>query len=153
MQVKRLQSVFSWFVILSECSHVFCCVLPSIFTMLTILMTMGVMSTMPGWMSDVHDVMHSWEIPIITASGVVLVISWILHFISKRIDCHDTGCVHEPCEPKKDKNVFILKIATVLFVANISIYSIVHIPYQHVHSEHHSEAGSLGEVHEHHHEH
>jgi len=148
MQVNRLQGVFSWFVVLSELSHVFCCVLPSVFTMLTMLMTMGVMSAMPSWMNDVHNVMHGWEIPIITASGVVLALSWGVHLISKRIDCHDTGCVHEPCEPKKDKNALILRIATVLFVINISVYSFVHRGYQH-----HHEAGVVAELEHHHHEH
>jgi len=153
MQVKRLQGFLSWFVVLSELSHVFCCVLPSVFTMLTVLVTMGVMGAMPGWMNDVHDVMHGWEVPIIAMSGVVLVLSWGLHLISKRIDCHDTGCVHEPCEPKKDKNALILKIATVLFVTNISVYSIVHRPYHHAHAEHHHETGAVIEADAHHHAH
>lgn len=131
MHVRKIQSIFVWFVIVSELSHVFCCVLPSIFTIVSIIMTMGFISAMPVWMSNVHDVIHEWEIPVITVSGVILLISWALHFISKRIDCHDTGCMHEPCEPKKSKNLIVLKIATVLFVINISIYSAIHLSYQH----------------------
>ncbi len=153
MQVNRLQGMCSWFVVLSELSHVFCCVLPSVFSMLTILITMGVMGSMPGWINDVHDVMHGWEVPIIAASGIVLVLSWGLHLVSKRINCHDTGCVHEPCEPKKDKNAFILKIATVLFVANVSIYSFVHRGYQPDHSQHHHEVGVVLEANDHHYAH
>ncbi len=150
MQAKRLQGIFSWFVVISELSHVFCCVLPSVFTTLTMLVTIGVMTTLPDWMNSAHDVMHGWEVPIIVMSGVVLTLSWVLHLISKRIDCHETGCVHEPCEPKKDRNALILKIATVLFVINISVYSIVHINYG---AQLNHEPGLAVEMEEDHHSH
>jgi hypothetical protein len=121
--------------------------------MLSVLMTMGLMSAMPSWMNDVHEVMHGWEMPIITMSGVVLALSWGLHLISKRMDCHDTGCVHEPCEPKKNKNATILKIATALFVINISVYSFVHMGYQHINAEQNHETNVEAATHDHYHEH
>lgn len=146
MQVKRLQGVFSWLIVLSEVSHVFCCVLPSIFSVLTIMVGVGVFSSMPTWMDGVHDAMHVYEVPVIAFSGIVLALGWCAHLISKRLDCHSTGCAHGPCEPKKDKNVLVLRIATVLFVINVSIYCFVHASsnnvehvgaaVQHAHSEH-----------------
>ena len=125
-QIKRVQGVFSWVVVLSEVSHVFCCVLPSIFSVLTIFVGMGVIGVMPVWMESTHHVMHDWEIPLIGMSVFILVLGWGLHFISKRIDCHDTGCGHEPCGTKKNKTAKTLKIATFLFVINVVIYSSVH---------------------------
>ena len=125
--MKRIQDIFSWAVVLSEVSHVFCCVLPSIFSVLTVLVGMGLIGVMPIWMENAHEVMHGWEIPLIIMSGVVLALGWTLHFISKKIDCHDTGCGHEPCEPKKKNTARILKIATCLFVINIVIYLVVHM--------------------------
>lgn len=127
MQMKRLQGFFSWFVVLSEVSHVFCCVLPSIFSVLTILVGMGILGATPVWMDGAHDAIHAWEVPIITMSGVVLALGWGLHAISKRIDCHDTGCGHEPCGPKKKNTAKILRIATFLFVINMLVYVSVHI--------------------------
>lgn len=132
MQVKRLQGVFSWLVVLSELSHVFCCVLPSIFSLLTVMIGMGIFSTMPSWMDGVHSTLHDWELPVIAFSGVALILGWGAHMLSKRLDCHGTGCMHEPCEPKKDKNASILQIATFLFVVNVSIYSFIHLPQKYV---------------------
>ncbi len=124
--MKRIQKLFSWVVVLSELSHVFCCVLPSIFSVVTVLASIGLVGVMPIWMEGMHEVMHHWEIPLISMSGVILIIGWGLHFVSKRIDCHNTGCGHEPCEPKKKNTARILKIATVLFLVNIAIYFSIH---------------------------
>lgn len=127
-QIKRVQGLFSWVVVLSEISHVFCCVLPSIFSVLTIFVGMGVIGVMPVWMESTHHVMHDWEIPLIGMSAFILVLGWSLHVISKRIDCHDTGCGHGPCGTKKSKTAKTLKIATFLFVINVVIYLSVHYP-------------------------
>ncbi len=136
IQIKKLQRVTSWFVVLSEISHVFCCVIPSIFSILTILAGMGAMGALPLWMVGAHELMHGWELTIIATSGIILAFGWILQIISKRIDCHDTGCVHEPCGKKKKNNTTILKIATVLFVINVAIYITVHIHQQEHEHEH-----------------
>ncbi len=124
--MKRVQKLFSWVVILSELSHVFCCVLPSIFSIITVLTSFGLVGIMPIWMEGMHEIMHHWEVPLITMSGVILIIGWGLHLISKRIDCHNTGCGHEPCEPKKKNTARILQIATALFLVNITIYFSIH---------------------------
>lgn len=152
MQMKRLQGIMSWFVVLSEVSHVFCCVLPSVFSILTVLVGMGVLGALPFGLNGMHDVMHDWEIPIILTSAVILMLGWSLQIISKRMDCHDTGCGHEPCEPKKKKTDRILRIATFLFLINVTIYTFVHIPQmqnaQNAVSEH------IGhDDHDHHHDH
>ncbi len=130
MQIKKLQRITSWFVVISEISHVFCCVIPSIFSILTILAGMGAMSALPIWMVGAHEVIHGWELTIIVISGIILAFGWLLHIISKRIDCRDTGCIHEPCGKKKKNTTIILKIATLLFIVNVTIYITVHIHQQ-----------------------
>ncbi len=125
-QINRASSISSWTVILSEISHVFCCIIPSMFSFLTVLVSMGLIGAMPVWMEGFHHFMHGWELPLIAMSGSVLVIGWALHFVSKAMDCHDTGCVHEPCEPKKKNTARVLQIATLLFVVNIVIYLSIH---------------------------
>lgn len=149
MQIRRFQDVMSYFVVLSEVSHVFCCVLPTIFSLLTVLVGMGVLGATPLWMEGAHDVMHAWEVPIIVTSGVIVAIGWALHLISKRMDCHDTGCGHGPCDTKKNKTLTVLRIATVLFLVNTAIYVAVHLPQDNAkvaavsHDDHHE--------HDHHH--
>ncbi len=139
--MKRVQNIFSWVAVASEVSHVFCCVLPSVFTLMTVLVSMGMIGVMPLWLDDLHHTMHDYEIPLIAFSAAVLFIGWGLHFISNKIDCHDTGCGHGPCAPKKKKAGKVLKIATILFVINVCIYGGIHYTHKpaeaHAHHEDH----------------
>ncbi len=147
--IKRVQGVFSWVVIASEVSHVFCCVLPSLFSVLTLLVGMGLIGVMPFGFDKFHNVMHSYEIPLMLMSGLVVLMGWGLHYISQKMDCHDTGCGHGKCTQKKKKTVNVLKVATVLFLLNVSIYFIFHVGAQqyieshataiHEHDRHHSD--------------
>lgn len=147
MQMKRTQKVTSYLALLTEISHVFCCVLPSVFSILTMLVGLGVLGAVPLGITQLHDVMHGWEIPIMIASGAILLLGWSLHIISEKLDCRSTGCEHEPCAPKKKKTTGILKIATLLFVVNVGIYTLIHMPHDryeaaihsgHNHDDHHN---------------
>ncbi|MGH1403311.1 MAG: hypothetical protein ACRBDL_03640 [Alphaproteobacteria bacterium] len=124
--MKRIQNAFSWVVVASEVSHVFCCVLPSVFTVISVLIGMGMIGVMPLWIETIHHTMHEWELPIIITSGVVLILGWAIHVISQKLDCHDTGCAHGSCKPKKNRASKVLKIATFLFLMNIAIYFSIH---------------------------
>lgn len=140
--MKRTQQITSYLALLSEVSHVFCCVLPSVFSVLTMLVGLGILGAVPVGMVQFHDFMHGWEMPIMVTSGGILLLGWALHIISEKLDCRSTGCAHEPCTPKKKKTSRILKIATVLFVVNVAIYVSVHMPHdvskqeQGVHAHH-----------------
>ncbi len=140
MQIGKIQNAFSWIVIFSEISHVFCCVLPSLFTIMTFLVGLGLIGVMPLWLDQLHVFMHGYELPMIIFSALVLVLGWIVFIIGRKIDCRNTGCCHEPCAPKKNRSFFVLKIATFLFCINLSIYLLVHLGYdesQHVHDHGH----------------
>lgn len=126
MEIKKVQGAFNWVLLLSETSHIFCCVLPSTFSIISVMVGMGLIGVVPVWMESFHDVMHQWEVPLMMLSGAIVVMGWILHNVSQRMDCHDTGCVHGPCEPKKKNSVAILKIATILFIVNVMIYMVFH---------------------------
>lgn len=123
---EKLQKKLSWAIILSETGHVFCCVLPSVFSIVSVLVSAGVLSVMPASLTRWHDAVHDWEIPIILASAVLLAAGWGLHALSRRLDCHDTGCHHPPCSPQKKKTSKLLLIATGLFTVNVMIYLTVH---------------------------
>lgn len=123
--VERVRKGLFWALVLSETSHVFCCVLPTLFTALGFLAGLG-MITIPAFLMRFHDSLHAWEVPMMVVSGLILGLGWILHLYSLRIDCHDTGCAHPPCSPSKRRSAVVMKIATVLFIANILIYGLVH---------------------------
>ncbi len=126
MQIKKVQGLLSGVVILSEASHVFCCVLPTLFSIMGILVGLGVAGAMPLWLSGVHEMIHEWELPIIISSGLILLLGWTVHYVSEKMDCHDTGCHHPPCGPQKKSAATILKIATLLFIANIAVFLVFH---------------------------
>ena len=124
----KRQKRFLWAIVVSELSHVFCCVLPTMFSLVSLLAGFGVIATMPGWLESLHHIMHGWELPMIGFSAVVLLIGWGLHFYSLKEDCHNHGCEHEPCGPNKRRASKILIAASVLFVFNVVIYFGVHRP-------------------------
>lgn len=124
--MQKLQKTIYGAVIASEASHIFCCVLPTVFSALSVLAGLGMISAMPGWMVSIHEVLHGWEVPMIIGSAVVLALGWALYWYSKKMDCADLGDGHEHCESKKDRASLILKIATVLFLVNVTIYTVIH---------------------------
>ena len=123
---ERLTTIMSWAVIASEFSHVFCCVLPTLFSVLTILAGIGLISVVPHFIMDIHDAIHAYEIPIIMTSGVITLAAWAVYLNAGKVDCHDTGCVHEPCDASKARAGLILKIGTGLFIANLTIFMFLH---------------------------
>ena len=126
MQEKHQKKLF-WAILISEASHIFCCVLPTIFSVISVLVGLGIVATMPGWLAGFHDLMHGWEMPMIMLSAGVVALGWGVHFYSLKYDCHDVGdCHHGPCGPKKRRASKILIAATVLLLVNVSVYFGVH---------------------------
>lgn len=124
--MQKLQTTIYSAIIASELSHVFCCVLPTIFSVLSLMVGFGMIGAVPGWMVDFHSFMHGWELPLIAFSGVVIAFGWGLDWYANKVDCHDTGCAHPPCDSQKKRAHFILKAATILFVVNVAIYGVLH---------------------------
>ncbi len=120
---------FTWAVLLSEFSHVFCCVLPTIFTLITVAVNVGLIgAAVPflPFLDTAHHFLHDYELSIIAFSGIMMVLGWLAFAASRKADCHNTGCSHPPCDPVKERNKKILTFATVLFVCNVAIYLVVH---------------------------
>lgn len=115
-----------WAVVVSELSHVFCCVLPTVITVLGALANIGLVSVAPHFVSEIHDTIHMHEASIIIFSAAMVLLGWGVHLSSIKVDCHNTGCVHPPCDPVKTKNARVLVIATILFALNLVIYFGVH---------------------------
>lgn len=126
MNFDRVQKSLAVAIIASEASHVFCCVLPTLFSIISLAAGVGLIAAMPPGFDALHEIMHKWELPIIAISGLVVLAGWGVHYLAVKVDCHDTGCVHGPCGPKKHKAGTILKLATALFLANITVYLFFH---------------------------
>lgn len=114
-----------WAVLLSESSHVFCCVFPTIFSLIGLLAGAG-MVVMPVSLIHAHEYLHQWELPMIVASGLILGLGWLTVWYSGRIDCHSTGCHHGACAPRKSRAHKVLYVATILFCINVFVYAAIH---------------------------
>lgn len=124
--MKKLQKTLFWTILATQSSHVFCCGLPGVVSMLSLLTGLGMVSTLPPVLENLHESIHQYEVPILIFSGVILVLGWALDAMSHKIDCHDTGCTHPPCAPKKNSAHKILILSTLLFVINVAIYVFFH---------------------------
>ncbi|MCC7304663.1 MAG: hypothetical protein IT558_00220 [Alphaproteobacteria bacterium] len=123
---KRQQTIL-WAIILSESSHIFCCVLPTLFSLFGILANIGLF-VMPAGFVFLHEAMHKWEFPIVLFSGAVIVLGWGLHWHSLRGEECPSGCQHhtDKQHPTVSKTHLILKIATLLFAVNLFVFLVVH---------------------------
>lgn len=147
--MQKLQKFMNVTILATETSHVFCCVLPTVFSLFGLLAGVGLVGAIPPGIEFLHDLIHDWELPIIIASGLVLVLGWLVYGYAQKMDCEHMGDGHEVCASKKKRSALILKVASVLFVVNVCVYFFIHRPMEasnhDVHVEH---AG-----HDHHHGH
>jgi hypothetical protein len=128
VRTKKWQRSIAWSIILAESTHVFCCVLPTVVTVMAVLASFGAMTQMPVFILDLHAALHGYEVPVIIFSGAMLVAGWTLHTISRRIECQKPHCEpHETvCSGTKDNTRLVLTIASVLFVINVAVYVTLH---------------------------
>ncbi len=120
--------------VVSEGIHLFCCVLPTVFSVFSLLAGMGMIATLPGFIDNAHHIIHDYEIYMILTSAIILVIGWVLYYYSRQIDCHVEGeCHHAPCETKKDRTKIFMIIASALFLMNVTVYTLVHKPHDEAH--------------------
>jgi len=122
----KLQKSLTWAVVLSETSHVFCCIFPTLFSLAGLLAGAGMIIALPPSMIALHEILHEWEVTMIVASGCILALGWAAVYYGEKIDCHSTGCSHGGCAPRRSRAHLVLKIATVLFIFNVIVYLTVH---------------------------
>jgi hypothetical protein len=151
MSAGKINKGIIWGVIASESVHIFCCVLPTIFSILSLLAGMGMIATMPGFIDNMHHLIHDYEIPMIVTSGIILSIGWALYLYSRRINCRTEGtCTHGPCTPQKDRTKIFMIVATFLFIVNVAVYFTVHRPL--IDGHHHTHGSSImADTHHHNH--
>lgn len=93
---------------------------------LGVLTGLGTFSTLlPGY-NALHDVLAHYEIPLIVFSLAILCLGWGLQLHADHVDCHDTGCHHAPCDPKKARARKLLWLATGIFIMNIGLIVFLH---------------------------
>lgn len=124
--MEKLRRHFGLAVLVSELGHVFCCVLPTIFTALSFAANIGLIAVAPSWMMELHEEIHHYEVPIIVFSAIILFMGWGAYILGNKLDCQHGGCGHAPCDPHKARNRLILSIATGLFILNLAVYGVIH---------------------------
>lgn len=125
--MQKLHKTLYATVIASESMHIFCCVLPTIFSIVSLLAGFGMVAAMPAFVEHAHEVLHSYEVPMIILSGAILLLGWGVYAYSRKLDCRTEGsCCHTPCEPKKDRTKLFMTGATILFFVNVTVYFVFH---------------------------
>jgi hypothetical protein len=125
--MQKLNRFISITSVASEITHLFCCGLPMVFSLLSLLSSLGLLASTPGPLESIHHAMHDYEIPMIIFAACLISFAWGLHYISNRIDCRNEGdCAHQPCSPKKKRSNKILIFATILFILNVTGYFVFH---------------------------
>ncbi len=125
--MQKYQTKILWAIIVSESSHIFCCVLPTLFSLLSLLTNLG-MFAMPAGFAAFHEVLHHWEFPIVLMSGAILLLGWGLHWHGLRGEECPSGCKHhtDKQHPSVSRTHMILKIATLLFAVNVFVFLVIH---------------------------
>ena len=129
--MERYRKTLLAAILISETSHIFCCVLPTVFSIVSVLSGIGIISTLPTGWRHVHDMLHHYEVPMIIFSAIVLALGWGMHWYTEHMGPHEQHkhCCDGHCGPKgaKKNNIHtILKIATILFFVNVTIYLVFH---------------------------
>ena len=121
---EKIQKGIVCGVVASEGIHIFCCALPTVFSVMSLLAGMGMITSMPGVIDKLHHAIHDYEIPMIIVSGIILTLGWVLYLYAKKLNCSEDGndCCHEPCAPKKNRTKVVMMIATLLFAINVTVY-------------------------------
>lgn len=120
-QRDKVHHVVSWVALLSAFSHVFCCGLPTLVGILSLLTSFGTFSTLLPGFNALHNLLSQYEMALIVFSVAVLMVGWGVQLHADHVDCHDSGCCHPPCDPKKISARRLLWLATVVFILNTGL--------------------------------
>lgn len=138
--MQKIKKTILMSVIASESIHVFCCFLPTIFSVFSLLAGFGMIATMPHFMETAHHLIHGYEIPMMILSAFVLIFGWILYAYAQKMDCdNEPACQGTPCNKTKLRTKKIMQVATILFVVNVTVYFLFHYQQEqgsHGHQDH-----------------
>lgn len=87
----------------------------------------GALTAVAPWVGNIHLFMHRFELPLLIFSGFALLVGVLAQWISARRDCGMQACGHESCVPKKQPARWVLTVAALLFLGNLTFY-LIHFP-------------------------
>ena len=135
----KIRTVSKFLSLASLISHFFCCFLPGVISLVTLVtLTGATVITMEDF--GIPEYVHQ---EMIYVSFVVLIVSGLANIVSYKIDCREMGCVHGSCAPKKSKYFKLYAYSVAFFLLNAVIHFTLHTEHDHhghaEHVEHHEE--------------
>lgn len=103
-------------------SHILCCGIPAVLSIINLLAGIGLIATIPASMTGLHEILHDIELPMVVVSAALLVFGWAMHLSTYSMRCTSTGCEHPPCPKTKRRNMMLLSAASLLFAVNFCMY-------------------------------
>lgn len=109
--------------IMAICSHLVCCGVPAIVTLLSLISSTAFAgSALLDQMTDWAEGLHFAAFVFSTIMVVIAVGSFLL---ARKRDCVTEGaCHHEPCAPKKTASWKLLAISLLLYSVNLGVFLI-----------------------------
>ena len=135
MSNRLVQNISSWTAVSGGLVHIFCCGLPALFSILSLLGAFGLSALIPHGVEAFHEAIHDYELYIWMVSLLMLAIGWAAHAYSLHMNCHEEvpECGdHKPCDVSHRNARIILVLASVLFAS-----SSVMLFMEHFHIHHH----------------
>lgn len=123
--MEKMRRHIGWLVLVSEVSHLFCCVLPTVAAVLSLAVGVGML---PTAFTSLHEIIHGYEIPVIIFSAITLLLGWGAYRMAMNTDCHELGHDEHKCHRTADRSKVYLLIGTGLFFINLTVYFALHGP-------------------------
>lgn len=137
--MQNMRRTFYWTILASELSHIFCCVLPVLLSLISIFSLYGAMNAVPGFIWSAHDFMHHWEPVILVVSALLLLSGWGLWAQQKQVSHPTHSCQTSNCDEAKSlrKMRLMLLVTSGLFAVNFSVYALIHAEHAPFSQENH----------------
>jgi len=114
--LEQKSQKFAFYVILASLlSHIFCCGLPFLASLLSIGGSFFAGLSNAG----IFEFFESYEVPILIFSASTLVLTGVFLIVSQKINCNEDVCEHKPCSTRKSSNLKLYLVAVGLFIINI----------------------------------
>ena len=107
--------------LLSLCSHLVCCGVPTFASLLSLLSTASLTGSLA--VTQMTEWAERWHGAAFVFSTVMVLIAIGSYAMSRKRDCVQEGhCAHEPCAPKKTGSAKMLAVSLGLYALNLIVF-------------------------------
>ncbi len=107
--------------LLSLCSHLVCCGVPTFASLLSLLSTASLTGSLA--VTELTQWAERWHGAAFAFSTVMVLVAIGSYYAARKRDCVQEGhCAHEPCAPKKMNSGRMLAVSLCLYALNVLVF-------------------------------